>query len=59
MVVQMIHDRDWIEVSSLEEMQDAVRNEPPESELFQGELGHFFWEVYRMRIEERYRVEFP
>ena len=50
----IIKDLDWLERASLQELQDAIRTEPPESDLFQGQMGALFWEFYRERVGEVY-----
>lgn len=49
-----IKDLDWLEQASLQEMQDAIRTEPPESDLFQGTLGMMFWQRYKEQVGEVY-----
>lgn len=44
----------WIERATLDELKDAILEEPADSELFRGELGVFFWESFRARMEELY-----
>lgn len=48
------HDEKWIRNATLSELRQAIREEPPESDLFRGELGQLFWAAYRERTEEVY-----
>lgn len=50
----VMRDKNWIENATVQEMTEAIRTEPPMSELFQGELGVYFWDTYRSKMEVLY-----
>lgn len=53
----LVRDEKWLEDATLAELQQAIREELPESDLFQGELGKRFWDTYRAKVEQVYGGE--
>ena len=50
--MEMKRDQAWLEQATYPELMAAIREEPSDSELFQGRLGDLFWKTYRDRIEQ-------
>lgn len=50
-------DERWIASATLEELKDAILDEPPNSPLFKGETGKLFWTTYRGKVGQMYGTQ--
>ena len=55
-MTDQIKDEAWIKEATLQELMDAIRQEPPDSPLFSMELAPLFWDTYKTKFAEVYRV---